>query len=135
MKITYDDIVEFLRNQKKFSFSVKKNYMVINVPRTNYHITVFQDQWDDYYKETKLPYHLFHISSEDKNNRCSSYFWVNFQNKVVSIPPKYFRYNQPNYSFFSSTRFPCNIREIKHHLKVFSKILMLTSFYKKNQLI
>lgn len=123
-EITYSILINYLENQKRYPISIKNNYTVINFPSTNYHITIYQDQWDEYSSVTGLPYHLFHISSEDTEDRCSSYFWVRrSDNRIQAIPKKYFRYNQPNYNFYSSTRFPCKLKYIRFHLKSFSRIL------------
>lgn len=121
----YHDLLEFLR--KKFTdttLTIKPEYFVINKPGSQYHITVYQNQWDDYEKEIAKPYHLFHISSNRVENRCSSYFWVNrITYKIRSIPTKYFKYNQNKYSLTTSTRSPCLLKDILRTLRYFQKIL------------
>jgi len=122
--LSYNALVHHLKNQHMFPVSIKKNYSVIMVPGTDYHITIFNDQWDNYEIISGKPYHLFHISSDNELNRCSSYFWVSkYTNKVKKIPRQYFMYNQPNYTFFSSTRSPCHLWDVKPLLKIFQNIL------------
>lgn len=124
--ITYKKILLYLTKQHKYKIIIKKDYFIItNLNRKeNFHITVFQDQWDKYWKVTKKPYHLFHISSNDNINRCSTYFWVDiYTYRIKKIPSKYFKYNQKSYGFYSSTRNPCNYYYIKPLLLVFQKIL------------
>ena len=121
--ITYQMVLDYLINQKKYKYHSKKNYLIILFTGSKYHLTIFRDQWDEYYSKTNNPYHLFHISSNDDTDRCSSYFWVNFKNKIQNIPKKYFQYNQPSYSFNSSTRSSCNFKEIKPILISFKKLI------------
>lgn len=120
--ISYQKLLKYLKKQRKYRISIKKNYFVIAMQ--NYHITVFQDQWDDYEKTINEPYHLFHISSNNEQNRCSSYFWVDKKNyQIQNIPSEYFSYGQPNYSFTSSTRTPCILTDIQKLLDVFQTLL------------
>ncbi|XWV26907.1 hypothetical protein QJ857_gp0143 [Tupanvirus soda lake] len=122
--LPYQLLLKHLKSQHLYPVSIKPNYCVIMAPGMNYHITIFQEQWDDYEKVSGKPYYLFHISSNDENNRCSSYFWVTkYTNRVKKIPRKYFLYNQPNYTFFSSTRNPCHLWDVKPLLKIFQSIL------------
>ncbi|AAV50963.1 hypothetical protein [Acanthamoeba castellanii mimivirus] len=124
MIITYKLLRNYLLDQDKYHITVKNNYLVISVPDIDYHVTVFQDQWDDYFKFTKKPYHLFHISSNSEINKCSSYFWVGlYENRIQNIPRKYFKYNQDEYNFYSSTRSPCVLKELTLLLKHFQYIL------------
>ena len=140
--ITYQQLVDYLQNQHEYpitlspeeqvileallpSITIKSNYIVINVSGSDYHITIFVDQWDDYEEVSYKPYYLFHISSNGETDRCSSYFWVDKKtNRIKKIPRKYFNYNQPTYNFFSSTRSPCHLRDIEFLLKVFQRILL-----------
>lgn len=120
----YSKLSFYLKKQHQYPVSVRKNYTVITVPNTKYHITIFQDQWDNYQSVSKKRYHLFHISSDQEDNRCSSYFWVDKNNyRIQKIPKKYFSYQQSNYSFFSSTRKPCNLKNIIKHLVIFQRLL------------
>ena len=122
--LSYKLLVNHLKNQHMYPVSIKSKYSVIMAPGLDYHITIFQEQWDDYEETSTKPYSLFHISSNDEKNRCSSYFWVSkYTNRVKKIPRKYFLYNQPSYSFFSSTRSPCHLWDVKPLLKIFQKIL------------
>ncbi len=122
---TYDKLINLLINQNMYPISIKKKYVVIMFPGINYHVTIFRDQWDDYEKITKKPYNMFHVSSNNEYNRCSSYFWVSKNtNKIKNIPEQFFIYNQPNYTFFSSTRSPCDLGHIESLLAKFQKILI-----------
>lgn len=135
MSLSYQKLLRYLRNQYDYPINIKSNYTVINIPETNFHVTIFKDQWDDYHKVSRLPYYLFHISSDDSQNtsnaagiKCSSYFWVDKRsNKIKNIPRKYFKYNQPTFDFFSSTRSPCRLRDIRYLLMIFQKILFRVS--------
>jgi len=129
--ITYNELISFLKKQHSYPVSVKKKYVVIIIPNKKYHITIFEDQWDDYTNITGLPYHLFHISSDNEENRCSSYFWVDRStNRIKNIPHKFFKYNQETYNFYSSTRNPCNYSDIKFLLKKFQKIIKKIDYSK-----
>lgn len=122
--ITYDNLLSNLQKQRHYHISAKNNYFVLLVSGSKYHITVFRDQWDDYENISNLPFHLFHISSDSEQNRCSSYFWVDKKSRrIKKIPGKYFQYNQPSYDFFSSTRSPCKLSDIKFLLKIFQRII------------
>lgn len=128
--ISYEKLLIYLRLQKKFTMSVKPIYCVLSLPREKYHVTIYQDQWDDYQQKTGMPYHLFHISLNQERDRCSSYFWVDKKTyDIKNIPEKYFKYNQENYDYSRSTRSPCPPTRIKHILKIFGgllKIMLLT---------
>ena len=122
--ITYEQLLSYLKQQREYPTSIRKNYFVVIVRGSKYHVTVFQDQWNEYENVTGQPYHLFHISSDDEANRCSSYFWVDKQTyRIKKIPAQYFKYNQPTYDYFSSTRSPCSFSDIKFILKIFQRIL------------
>ena len=122
--VSYEQLIAYLKKQHEYPASFKNNYIVIMVRGTQYHITVFQDQWNDYEKVTSLPYHLFHISSDIANNRCSSYFWVDKNTyRIKKIPGQYFKYSQPSYDFYSSTRNRCKLGSIRQLLKAFQRIL------------
>ena len=121
---SYQTLLKYLQNQHDYPISVKSNYCVIIIPGLNYHITIFQDQWDRYEEVSDKPYYLFHISSTTDIKKCSSYFWVEKYNKhIKKIPKHYFLYNQQNYSFFSSTRSPCHLRNMDKLIKIFQRIL------------
>lgn len=135
----YNELLVFLENSAntshQYRLSIKNIYFVIMIPNANYHISIFQDQWDNYETITDNPYYLFHISSDNEINRCSSYFWVRKSDlKIKKIPLKYFKYNQPEYNFNSSTRNQCNHQEIKPILSFFQKILdkLYNEYIKKN---
>lgn len=122
--LSYQTLIKYLRDQHDYPVSIKKYYCVIMVPGIDYHITIYEDQWDRYEEISNKPYYLFHVSSNNENNRCSSYFWVNKYNHIIKkIPRNFFMYNQPKYSFFSSTRNPCHLRDISILLKTFQRIL------------
>ncbi|AGF85570.1 hypothetical protein QJ854_gp212 [Moumouvirus goulette] len=124
MEISYRTLLKNLSKINNLFLSIKNNYLIITLPNNNYHITIFKDQWDNYQKQMNKPYHLFHISSNNTNNKCSSYFWVYKKNyKIYKIPNKYFKYNQPSYNFEASTRYPCLYQEIKELLVYFGSIL------------
>jgi hypothetical protein len=121
----YYKFLSYLRKQHKYPIIVKANYLVIGMPGTDYHITIFRNQWDDYQQITGKPYHLFHISSDNERDRCSSYFWVDKHSYLIKkIPKKYFLYSQQSYSYYSSTRNPCNWNKISILLKRFQKVLL-----------
>lgn len=123
--IPYPKLLYYLNKQHEYPVNTKQRYSVVVVPGSKYHITVFQDQWNDYQNVTGLPFHLFHISSDSEENRCSSYFWVDKNTyRIKKIPGKYFKYNQPAYNFYNSTRNPCHLSDIMPILKKFQRILL-----------
>lgn len=123
--MSYNRLLKYLKKQSDLKVTIKPIYLVITMPNENHHITIYQDQWDLYQSVTELPYHMFHISSNDTENRCSSYFWVDkYTLEIKPIPSKYFSYDQENYSFFGSTRKPCRVEKIIPLIKVFQGILV-----------
>ncbi|BCS82886.1 hypothetical protein QLL95_gp1237 [Cotonvirus japonicus] len=128
--LTYQELKIYLLSNNRYlkshgySITTKQNYIIISTQKYNYHITIFEDQWDDYYFITKKPYNLFHISSNNSSNKCSSYFWISRKtHKIQKIPKKYFKYNQDQYSFFSSTRNSCKFHNVKPLLIIFQNII------------
>lgn len=121
--ITYETFIYKFKKISYYNIVVKPKYCVITFPNAAYHITIYQDQWDDYQSVTGLPYHLFHVSSVEKEDRCSSYFWIDKTFKIKNIPKKYFCYEQDAYNFFGSTRRQCVYAEIKSILKQFQHVL------------
>ena len=127
--IRYDDLIKKLfflsKNQTKFTIQVKDIYMMIQIPKYEYHITIFRDQWDQFRDETDLNYYLFHVSSEKTDPKCSTYFWVDMEtNLIKKIPAEYFAYGQEKFSMKSSTRMPCDYELIKDVVSKFQKILL-----------
>lgn len=124
--ITFDALVQALSNQTTYPISTKNDYCVINIPNSDYHITIFQDQWDNYERATGRPYYLFHISSDSNNigDKCSTYFWIKKKDmQIRRIPSAYFRYNQLHYNYNSSTRSPCEFDKIEPVVDIFQSIL------------
>ncbi len=119
---TYQKLLSYLRAKDPGRIVVKKNYFIIRYKQ--YHVTVFQDQWDEYQSVTNLPYYLFHISSDQPDNRCSIYFWADKQTLCIKkIPEKYFQYEQESFGFSSSTRKPCFCADLKFVLEDFGRKL------------
>jgi len=122
--ITYDELINESQYSNQFTLHIKDTYSMIQIPNFDYHITIFRDQWDLYKSETNLPYHLFHVTSNNLDIKCSTYFWVDlYTNQIKKIPDKYFKYGQPTYNLGASTRFPCDYKSIKPALKLFQKFL------------
>lgn len=122
--VSYQLLVDYLTNQDKYLTNIRNKYSVILVPNSDYHVTIFRDQWDNYEIVSGKPYYLFHISSDEQINRCSSYFWVNKKTlQIENISSGFFMYNQPTYNFFSSTRNPCLFYNIEPILDIFQEIL------------
>ncbi len=122
--ITYDELVKMLDLKFPGRVRQRREYSVIVFPKSEYHLTIFRDQWDDYQKITGHPYYLFHISSNNVENRCSIYWWVDKKNlRIHRIPDNIFKYSQPNYSIIASTRQPCRTIDIAFILKFFGKFL------------
>src|SRR5438132_437164 len=96
------DRIDYLSHFDQFNYYFKNNYIVIQFPNCDNHVTIFQDQWDQYYSDTGLHYYLFHITSNDSTNICSSYFWIDMEtNLIKKIPPMYFEYNQKKFGLYS----------------------------------
>lgn len=130
MIITFKVLKKYLYN--KYNSKITSNYILINPPESNYHITIFKDQWDNYHFDSHFAYHLFHISSNNNDSKCSSYFWVD-KNKyyIRHIPNKYFSYNQSIFSYYKSTRNRCSLKDIIPSIQFFSLILQnIKNFYK-----
>lgn len=120
--ITYDKLISTI--PIKVKLVVKDKYSMIIIPKSKYHITIFRDQWDEYKSTTNLNYHLFHITSNSADIKCSTYFFVDSNtNRIKKIPNKYFKYEQESYGFSASTRSPCEYKSIKRELNYFQKIL------------
>ncbi|AZL89963.1 hypothetical protein QKC54_gp0228 [Megavirus baoshan] len=131
MEISYKILQQYFKYLPKYintgdnyKISIREKYFVISFINCDYHITIYQDQWDKYEYYTHRPYHLFHISSNNDNNKCSSYFWIDKINYYIhKIPSKYFSYRQSQYGYTSSTRNPCEYQKIKSLLLFFEKNL------------
>jgi len=122
--ITKLQFLSKFQKKKSFSIHVKDIYTIIQFHNYDYHITIYQDQWDDYKIETKLPYYLFHITS-GHSSKCSTYFWVDIATNLISpIPDTHFQYNQTDYDFYRSTRSPCDPKPLKYGLKRFQKLIL-----------
>ena len=123
--LSYETLLLALKNDKKYKTSIKNNYFV-TMPNNfkDLHITVYKDQWDSYETVTSLPYHMFHISSNSNDNRCSSYFWVNKHTlHIQPVSDKHFKYNQDTYDFYNSTRSPCSTKVTDPYIKNFQNKL------------
>lgn len=129
--LSYQQLSSYLKYQRYFRINKRKDYLVLtNKTIQNYHVTIYRDQWDDYETVTKLPYYLFHISSNEEKSKCSSYFWVDKHNlKIKTIPKKYFQYGQPDYGYYSSTRQPCQPNEIRPLIELFRLFLKKMRHY------
>lgn len=121
--LNYQLLVEYLDKYYKNLLSIKNNYFVISMPNFDHHITVYEDQWNNYQELSGLPYYLFHMSSSDTTTtKCSIYFWVSKINgKILRIPKKFFTYGQNHYSHMGSTRPKCK----------FLKVVMLVKFFRR----
>lgn len=126
-KITHAELfikLNYLTQFFNFNLYMRNNYIIIKFPNCDTHITIFQDQWDKYYYETGLRYYLFHVTS-DNVIPCSTYFLVDMDtNLIKKIPDMLFKYNQETYSFYTSTRSPCDYKSIKKCVKQFQKLLL-----------
>lgn len=132
--VSYNTIKDIIHFKTTFKISVKTNYVVLTLPTIlDYHITIYEDQWDYYADFTGFEYYLFHISSNDTLHRCSTYYWVDIHTMdIVNIPPKYFRYEQESYDMYSSTRKSCESNDsVKILLQKFEKLLKYLKKYSK----
>jgi hypothetical protein len=128
--ITYDDIKHLKNLDISLKVSIKVNYVVLTMQDVNdYHITIYEEQWDYYSDLTGFKYYLFHISSNNMDNRCSTYFWVDIENlDIIDIPPRYFKYDQSNFDMYASTRSKCITTSSITKLKdIFNKTLLFLS--------
>lgn len=123
--INFNDLESKLRRCCNKNLVIRRDYLVIKYDDIDYHVTIFKDQWDDYYQKTGRPYYLFHISTNDPVNKCSTYLWVDIlTHGITMVPPKYFKYEQSSFDFNGSTRKPCDINKILILIKRFQKILI-----------
>ena len=110
--------ISFLKKLVSTNFSktvfsritIYPTYFMLHVRNVPFHITVFKDQWDEYPDKR---YHLFHITHENDDKKCSSYFWIDNYLKIKNIPKNKFRYNQEDFSMFASTRGYCKDKAVK----------------------
>ena len=130
--IKFNDLINLLNVKNPYyKLNIKTNqtnlikYAVINFNiNKNYHVTIFSDQWNNYYKETGLNYYLFHVSTNETVNRCSTYYWIDINTlKIKEIPEKYFHYNQTFFDLYNSTRSSCKYNDIIEILDMFQKLL------------
>lgn len=113
--LTYDALLHNIKyhfNNTVFNNVIpRKGYFVINLnssstnPSHYYHITVFQDQWDDYISPSKKVAKLFHITHEI--TKCSLYLLLTNKLQIEMVNNKDFKYEQPDFSHHSSTRQKC----------------------------
>lgn len=94
--ISYDILVSKLKQHDRPI--IKKNYIVLKYDGP-YHITIFEDQWNDNA--------IFHISDDSMTNRCSIYYKINKLGIIYELDDDKFKYNQPSFSSTSSTRSKC----------------------------
>ncbi|AYV78209.1 MAG: hypothetical protein Edafosvirus7_1 [Edafosvirus sp.] len=99
--------------------SINKKNIIISVKDSNFHITIFRDQWNDYQKNTNLPEKLFHITHE--KTQCSIYFVLN--DKLEIREPSNFNYEQQDFGLNKSTRKRCDDKEINIIIKNFETLI------------
>lgn len=102
--------------------TIHPEYFMLHIKNLPFHISFFREQFDNYPDKR---YHLFHITHENQNEKCSSYYWVTNKLKIVNVPNDKFKYNQKNFSMYSSTRNFCNDVKIKF-IKMSLQKLFLT---------
>lgn len=100
--------------------TIYPTYFMIHTRNMPYHITIFRDQWDNY---PDKEYHLFHITHEEDDKKCSSYFWMTNDLKIKNIPSTRFKYDQEDFSMFSSSRGYCKSKTVKVIRVNFQKLL------------
>jgi hypothetical protein len=102
--LSFHSLYHFLKKQNlgkiltKIHLDLKDEYFIIDTVFKNMHISVFKTQW----KEDKL-FHITHGKSD--TDKCSIYFKINKYNDVKE--PKYFKYEQSEFSNSSSRRPKC----------------------------
>lgn len=117
--IAYNRILPIIKNYLNHTIftgiAIRKGYFVLNTKPnqeySDYHVTIFQDQWDEYQSPSKLTARLFHITHE--KTKCSAYYIVNSDIQVQDIPKDDFKYEQPDFSHSASTREKCTDDIIK----------------------
>ena len=129
----YQSLKKFLE-KSGHAYNIRKLYFVIAVPKSGHHITVYENYWDDYETVTGHPYYMFHISSNNENDRCSSYYWVDKRDLfIIDIPESAFKYEQPEYDFTRSTRKPCSDIATERARDLFQKFLLDNRQYQSEQ--
>ena len=55
--VTYNNIKDIVNIKTPFKISIKSNYLVLSIPKiSEYHITVYENQWDYYSDFTDFEY-------------------------------------------------------------------------------
>lgn len=109
--LSYAKLTHFLKVHHSNITNFTTNYTVIKTGE-KYHITIFNDQWDNYETVTDEPYYMYHITSNTQYpNKCSRYYRVSKKTLIISNIP-HFEYGADTFSFYKSTRKPCD----KDHL-------------------
>lgn len=124
--LSYENLLYYLKKTKlhksiftKINVNFKNEYFIISVKKSNYHVSVFKDQWDLYHLFSKKKQKLFHITKDEP--KCSIYFTIDDDMKIKQ--PDNFRYNQEKYNFFASTRNKCDDVVLKKIVDQFEIIL------------
>ena len=116
--LSYQNLLYRMKKCIKRNYLViKKNYFIIMMPDFDYHITVF---------------HLFHISENKMENKCSKFYWCSFDLKIKEIPSEKFIYNQHSHDMYKSTRNMCVNPQVDLIIKYFQKILDISEKVYKN---
>lgn len=103
--IEYDTLKKFLKKNHKI---VNRKKYIVLIYAGPYHLTIFKDQWNDD--------HMFHISDNNIENRCSVYYKINELGKIYELGSNEFEYNQQQFSSKSSTRTKCKINGYIEHI-------------------
>jgi hypothetical protein len=128
MSLPYKRLINIIKRGTNYKLVIKKEYSVLLICK-NFHISIFQDQWDNYEKLVNMPYYLFHVSSNESTGKCSTYFWVDKETlQIKNIPDKFFKYESETYDHTKSTRSKCKFIDIKPSIKKFQKILLIAKY-------
>ena len=137
-KLTYNWLItelkkiNFKQNSIFESLTVndKKKYLMLSVKKqfnVKYHLTIFEDQWNNYVSPSKLNAKLFHITFDvnDEEKKCSTYLILTDKYRVRLVPETDFKYNQPEFGMNASTRSQCIDKAIKLIAKSFEVLIYL----------
>jgi hypothetical protein len=134
-KISLDDtIFSKIGIKKKYFILDTKGSLAFNKPGNEdhdaqnptfkYHITVYQDQWDQYQSPSGLTARLFHITHGHYDKfRCSTYFILDENLNIREVPETDFKYEQPDFGMTKSRRSKCTNKALVIIIREFEKML------------
>jgi hypothetical protein len=138
-----DTIFSQIKTSKKYFIIDTKKTLPFNQPNHpdydpthptfKYHITIFQDQWDDYQSPSGLTAKLFHITHGHYDQfRCSTYFILDKNLHIQEVPSADFSYNQPDFGPTKSRRSKCTNKSLEFIIRHFEELIGQIATYTRS---